>query len=133
MSSASRHPPKLTALPLDHLHADVVVLRTGFAEVADAAPVELIAAAGCGRRATVAPDCRSCQIKSAIYKQVVLTSTNKPFSTATSRTSRGSSCLSAGMVVRHFLYCFKLKINKNTSLILMECKQRPAPNYDGCV
>lgn len=47
------------ALAFGHLHADVVVLRTRRAPVADAAPVEVVRTAGRSRRAAVAPDGRT--------------------------------------------------------------------------
>lgn len=47
------------ALALGQLHADVVVLRARRAPVSDAAPVEVVRAAGRRRRAAVAPDGRT--------------------------------------------------------------------------
>ena len=46
----------LGATSLGHLDADVVALGAGFAQVANAAPVELFRAAGRGRGAAIAPD-----------------------------------------------------------------------------
>lgn len=50
----------LGAASLGHFHANVVALGTLFAQEADAAPVEVVGAAGRGGSAAITPNCSTC-------------------------------------------------------------------------